>query len=312
MSIHQITTVLKSETSLLLKEELWQIEKPVIDRFYAMGSPSALRLLEALPDNGLAIVGTRDPQPRSIHQVGSVIRDLRDSRTIIISGLARGIDTSAHIAALDNNIPTVAVLGSALDQIYPKENISLVGRILEGGGLILSEFPPGTQPIASNFIRRNRLIAIWSKATWIVEAPYKSGALNTAKWARDNNRYCFSTPCYPGDSHLSGNQTLIDKHHAEPFWGVHSLGKAWLHLATKNLKSTNHNHKNVTKLSDEELLAFDVAESTTTEGAARVESLLDNATNRGWSPGRFFVALRRAIDKKLLLDKNGLLLKNSG
>ena len=80
---------------------------------------------------------------------------------------------------------------------------------------------------------RNRLIAGWAKAVWVVEASCRSGALSTARWAREQDRDCYATPCFPGDLALEGNQKLIDRHHAIPFWRAHSLGQTWLELAAR-------------------------------------------------------------------------------
>ena len=141
-------------------------------------------LLSQLPHNGLAIVGTRLPTLRSIDWVEQTILGLKDRNLVIVSGLARGIDAAAHVAALKAGLPTVAILGCGLDHTYPPEHTRLRAQILEAGGAIISEFEPSLPARAHYFLKRNRLIAGWSRATWVVEAPGRSGTLNTAAWAR--------------------------------------------------------------------------------------------------------------------------------
>jgi DNA processing protein len=106
----------------------------------------------------------------------------------VISGLALGIDAMAHRGSLEGGAPTIAVLGSGVDAIYPVSNRSLARRILENGGVILSEYPPGTSPMKWHFPARNRIISALARGVLIVEAPAKSGALITAQFALEQNR----------------------------------------------------------------------------------------------------------------------------
>ena len=191
------------------------------------GRPHAFELLRWLPEFGFAVVGTRKPQARSIQLTRSRLRALEGTRLIIISGLALGIDAAAHEAALSSRLPTIAILGGPLDEIYPPENRELASRILRQGGLLVTEYPPGAKIERHFFLMRNRLIAGWSKATWIVEAGFRSGALNTAKWAFDQNRDTYATPCFPGDPAHAGNQGLIYGDKAHPFWEPDNLGHTW-------------------------------------------------------------------------------------
>lgn len=112
----------------------------------------------------------------------------------VVSGLALGIDAAAHTGALDAKGRTVAILGSALDQPYPAENRPLMRRILESGGSVVSEYPPGTVPTKYSFLQRNRIIAGMSLGTLVTEGPKRSGALNTAMRTIENGREVFALP----------------------------------------------------------------------------------------------------------------------
>src|SRR6185437_11523212 len=189
-------------------------------------------LLDRLPEHGLAVVGTRHPQPRAEYLVKRSIADLKGSELIILSGLALGIDSFAHEAALEAGLPTLAFLGCGLGIQYPPENSDLRARILKSGGLVISEYEMNQEARPHHFLNRNRLISGFGRATWIVQAPTRSGALNTAKWARDEHRDCYATPSFPNDPAFAGNCKLLDDGCAYVFWGAHSLGQTWLGLST--------------------------------------------------------------------------------
>jgi DNA processing protein len=135
-----------------------------------------------------AVVGTRRPSGAAAAQAYSIGRDLASGGVSVVSGLALGIDAMAHRGNLEEGWRTIAVLGSGLDCIYPKSNRPLARRVLENGGLLLSEYPPGTEPFKWNFPTRNRIIAALARGTVVVEAPAKSGALITARLAIEQNR----------------------------------------------------------------------------------------------------------------------------
>lgn len=198
---------------------------------------SALEILNELPSRGLAVVGPRNPSLRAESLLKSELIKLRDQHLIILSGFARGVDAIAHEMAIEIGLPTLAVLGCGLQVNYPLQHSSLKKRILESGGLLISEFDLDAAPQTFHFPLRNRLISHWSKALWVVEAQRKSGTLNTASWARTYDREVFATPSFPGEIKNIGAQDLIDAKCAHPFWGIHSLGQVWLELAT--LKSTD-------------------------------------------------------------------------
>ena len=141
----------------------------------------------------LAIVGTRRPTVYGRQVTEEMVTDLARSSITIISGLARGIDSVAHRAALDVGGKTVAVFGSGLDIVYPGENAKLAQAIVEHGALV-SEYPLGVNPKAENFPLRNRIMSGLSLGVLVVEAGERSGALITAQQAVEQNREVFAVP----------------------------------------------------------------------------------------------------------------------
>ncbi len=121
-------------------------------------------------------------------------RDLAARRLLIVSGMARGIDSCAHRGALAARMPTVAVWGTGIDVVYPKENKKLAEEILALGGAIVSELPMGTFPAPQNFPRRNRILSGLSVAVLVVEAAENSGTRVTARCAAEQNRDLFAVP----------------------------------------------------------------------------------------------------------------------
>jgi DNA processing protein len=142
----------------------------------------------------IAVVGTRHPSPYGSGVAEMLSRDLAARRLLIISGMARGIDSSAHRGALAARMPTVAVWGTGIDVVYPKENKKLAEEILASGGAILSELPMGTFPAPQNFPRRNRILSGLSVAVLVVEASENSGTRVTARCAAEQNRDLFAVP----------------------------------------------------------------------------------------------------------------------
>ncbi len=143
---------------------------------------------------GIAVVGTRHPSPYGSGMAEMLSRDLAVRRLLIISGMARGIDSCAHKGALAARMATVAVWGTGIDVVYPKENKKLAEDILAGGGAIISELPMGTFPAPQNFPRRNRILSGLSVAVLVVEAAENSGTRVTARCAADQNRDLYAVP----------------------------------------------------------------------------------------------------------------------
>ena len=149
--------------------------------------------LELLSSSCISIVGTRRSSDYGEFMTRKIINELSVTSLTIVSGLAKGIDTIAHDAALKNNMPTIAVLGSGLNNIYPKQNKNLAEQIKEKG-LIVTEYEGDMTPQKCNFPQRNRIISGLSIATLVIEAPEKSGALITAKLALEQGREVFVIP----------------------------------------------------------------------------------------------------------------------
>jgi len=162
---------------------------------------------EVLNQPAVAIVGTRRPSPYGRSMAERLAEDLAGLGLVIVSGLARGIDSLAHEAALRSGL-TVAVLGSGLEKIYPPENRGLFKRIIAAGAVI-SEYPPDDPPLAHHFPWRNRLISGLSLATIVVEASAQSGSLITARLALDQNREVMAVPGRVGSELSQGTNGLI-------------------------------------------------------------------------------------------------------
>ena len=135
-----------------------------------------------------AMVGTRQPTPAAASCAYRLGRDLGSYGIPVVSGLALGIDAFSHRGNVDAGAPAIAVLGSGLDQIYPSSNRPLAGRIIDNGGVLISEYPPEMGPRKWHFPARNRIISALARGTIIVEAPEKSGALITADFAIEQGR----------------------------------------------------------------------------------------------------------------------------
>lgn len=147
-------------------------------------------------ENGLAVVGSRNYTVYGQQVIEDIVRKLTRIGLPIISGLALGVDAHAHRVALEEGARTIAILGTGVDlkSIYPSHNRHLAGKIIEAGGALISEFPIGTAPLPYHFPQRNRIISGLTKATLVIEAREKSGALITARDALEQNREVMAVP----------------------------------------------------------------------------------------------------------------------
>lgn len=157
---------------------------------------------------GVAIVGARAATPAGRRLAADLAAALAAVGVPVVSGLARGIDAAAHVGALEGGGPTLAVLGSGLDRIYPPEHAALADRIRRAGALV-TEYPPGTPPRGWHFPRRNRLLAALSTAVVVVEAGERSGALGTARMALDLGLDVLAVPGPPAAPLARGTNGLI-------------------------------------------------------------------------------------------------------
>ena len=149
--------------------------------------------IELVQRSCLAVVGSRNATAQGESNAAAFAKALSDAGLTIVSGLAVGIDAAAHRGGLEGAGSTIAVLGTGIDVLYPKRNVELVDRIA-AQGLLLSEFPLGTGPVAGNFPRRNRLISGLARGCLVVEAALASGSLITARTAAEQGREVFAIP----------------------------------------------------------------------------------------------------------------------
>jgi DNA processing protein len=177
---------------------------------YAMGQTAQLATLRA--EQALAMVGSRNPTPQGAENARYFASSLAASGLIVVSGLALGVDGAAHEGALQGatkgQLATIAVVGTGLDRVYPRQHRELAHRIAQNG-LILSEYPLGTPPLSPNFPRRNRLISGLSQATLVVEAALQSGSLITAKQALEQGRDVMAIPGSIHSTQAKGCHALI-------------------------------------------------------------------------------------------------------
>lgn len=161
--------------------------------------------------NGLTVVGSRNFSKYSELVLKRILDPVCGRGIPIISGLAVGIDGLAHKIAVENNCPTIGVIGSGLDDLnfYPSSNLSLKKKILATGGLVISQFCLGTKPNPYNFPARNKILASLSDITWVVQASIKSGSLITANLALELGKTLATTPASILDASFAGNLQLI-------------------------------------------------------------------------------------------------------
>jgi DNA processing protein len=192
-------------------------------RFIAMGEPEYPKALQAVDTApplvalrgsasafakpAVAIVGSRNASAAGLAFTERLARQLGDAGYLVVSGLARGIDTRAHRATLDTG--TVAVLAGGQDRIYPSENGALLQSIVERGGAVLSEMPMGWEPRGRDFPRRNRIVSGLSFGVVVVEAARRSGSLITARFALEQGREVFAVPGSPLDPRAECTNDLI-------------------------------------------------------------------------------------------------------
>ena len=163
---------------------------------------------------GIAIVGSRNPTPQGATNAHDFARALAQAGLVVVSGMALGVDAAAHAGALQATradagaIATIAVVGTGLDRVYPKQHLALAHQITQGG-VILSEYHLGTPPLASNFPQRNRLIAGLSRGTLVVEGALQSGSLITARLALEQGRDVFAIPGSIHSTQSKGCHALI-------------------------------------------------------------------------------------------------------
>jgi DNA processing protein len=190
----EITGVRKLDGDILLLDDgvypssLREIYDPPIV-LYVKGAWS-----ECLDQPCIGVVGSRRCSTYGQNSAIMLARDLAQRGVTVVSGFARGIDAAAHRGALDAGGRTVAVLGTGIDEVYPRDHKKLAAEILDRGGALVSQFPLGTPPVSENFPYRNRIISGLSLGVVVVEAAENSGSLITARLAMEQNREVFAVP----------------------------------------------------------------------------------------------------------------------
>lgn len=276
---------------------------------YVQGQKNALDLLTRLPEQGLGVVGTRRASPCALSLIESVVADLAGTATICVSGFALGVDQKAHWAAVRNGLPTVAFLGTPLDRDYPRGSLALRRKILETGGLLLSEAPPSSRVFATHFLERNRWIAALSRAIWLVQAPIKSGARSTVVHARAMRRSVYVTPAFPGDDAFGGNMQEFENHPSSThlFLGARSLSETWLGLLSELRLAMNVGiHAELEQDQPEQgLLAREIGIRTRLEGGVSLDRLVSWACDQGWEFPDFYGRLAALLEGKQVIDSQG-------
>ena len=252
---------------------------PVI---YYKGDPSILKV------PCFTVVGTRGASPYGLDMAFNLSKGLAHAGLVIISGLARGIDTAAHRGALSTGT-TAAFLGSGLDILYPPENRRLAQSIVEKGGAILSPYPPKTPPERGHFPRRNLLMAALGIGVLVVEAGEKSGALMTAHYARNMGREIFALPGPVGLSRTKGVHMLIKE-------GAHLVEDTQDILNVLHIKGKKAPEK--PSMSETEKRVWE----TLKEGALPVEVIME----------RCHLTLQEAYSLLLQMELKGLIAKRGG
>jgi DNA processing protein len=205
----------------------------------------------------ISIVGTRNATEYGKQLCKQLVEELQQYNVLIVSGLALGIDVTAHKECVKLNVPTLGVLGHGLDRVYPSQNRSIAEKMLENGGL-LTEYPSGTTPDRENFPQRNRIVAGISDATIVVEASLKGGALITAEIANSYNRDVFAFPGRIGDEFSEGCNFLIRNNKAALLTGVADLAYILGWEKPDNTKPVMEQFVLPIDLSANERLIFDI------------------------------------------------------
>ena len=183
------------------------------DALRAIADPPPLLFYQGNPDclmgRCVAMVGSRRASPNILAVTRSIACELSRSGVTIVSGLAMGIDTAAHQGCLEGGSPTAAVLGCGMDVDYPAENAQLRRQIVEGGGVLLSEYPPGTPALGWHFPVRNRILSGLCKGVIMMEARIRSGSMTTVNHALDQGREVFAYPGNVGSEYAEGAHQLL-------------------------------------------------------------------------------------------------------
>lgn len=203
----QIRNDLKKFAIITIVDEIYpHVLKTIKDPpfvLYALGDTSLLSYLPAL-----SVIGTRNPSNEAQRKMQHIVKPLVDANWLVVSGMAKGVDSLAHYISLKNNGKTIAVLGGGFHHIYPKQNSPLFKQIAEKG-LLLSEYPPDVPPARYHFPERNRIISGLCFGTLVIEAKERSGTLITVDQALDQGREVYAVPGSPLIPQTKGCHQMI-------------------------------------------------------------------------------------------------------
>lgn len=224
--------------------------------------------IKLLSSFSIAVIGTRKSTHYGREVTEKIISDLANYNITIVSGLALGIDSIAHQSALDNNLSTIAVLGSGVDDdsIYPSTNFQLAQNILKAEGLIVSEYSPGTPGLKHHFPERNRIVSGLSRGVLVIESPLKSGALITTRFAAEQNRDVFSVPGNIFSPNSKGPHMLIQKGAKPVFSGEDILGNYY-----DNFDINSENNKKISTTDPIEKKIIDILDD---KGEKNIDELV--------------------------------------
>lgn len=243
-------------------------------RLREISAPPVVLYIQTLDHNRLmspqtfGVVGTRSASIEVCRRSSEIAKDLATSGMTVVSGLALGIDGAAHRGALDSKIEcaTIAVLAHGLDRVYPPSHLGLAREIVNSGGMIISEYAPGIEPLKHHFLARNRIIAGLSRGVLVVQAGARSGSLVTANFAADYGRDVFVfDDCVGGDA-SSGGSSLIDQgaiavRSARDILAEYGLDQSGEMISDESAWTTTtlETFLSVTKLSSRDLLKLELA-----------------------------------------------------
>ena len=219
------------------------------------------------PDRRVAVVGTRDVSPYGKEWCAKCIHGLASTaeKPLIVSGLALGVDICAHKAALESGLPTVAVMATGPENVYPYRHKGFAEEMYQiPGCALVTDYPPGTAPLAVHFVRRNRIIAGLSEATVLIESKIKGGGMMTARLAFSYDRDVFALPGRVDDIRSQGCNTLIRSKIAEPLTDIPEF------LESLGMKAGNAS----TPVSDREMLAQTYSSGSSAERLDQMARLL--------------------------------------
>jgi DNA processing protein len=303
-----------------LKSRVWEKELELVRRWgvslIAYQHPLYPKRLLEIPDapvllyvwgelktsdrQSIAVVGTRNPTIYGSEMAQKFGRDLASKGLTVVSGLARGIDTAAHLGALKQGGRTIAVIGSGLADIYPPENRQLAAEIAKNGAVI-SEFPMTTPPDRQNFPQRNRIVSGMCFGVLLVEAPLKSGAMITMNKAEMHHRKLFAIPGRADGDQFRGNHHLIKAGRAQLVENAEDLLASFENLLPlQEMKPRGEAHQRSLDEKEENFLRLLPTEEVTFEEICRLSNL---------PVGKLNVILMSLVLKKAIREYPGKIYK---